>query len=954
MTVGSLQFGNITGTVALTGALPYNFGDMTEVMITAGPYSTFPDATGFYNLPVYPGTYDVVATLYGYGTQTIAGVVVAEGATVANQNIIMPCVYGRIMGTITDVATGLPIVNATVSIIDTEFETLTAADGTYEIFIEAGTYDVKADHPTYMAELVENVAVNVETDTPLDFALSYQEVCDFSVVLYDSYGDGWNGGTLTISVDGVVVLNNITLATGTGPETYYFEVGTGLEVTCVFVAGGWPYECSYYIYNNDNEEVFADGVGGIAPTGGSFIATCIVFVYGDLAGTVTELGTGNPIQGAEIMVDDMIGITGADGTYFIDNVMIGTWDVYCEATGYNPAMVSGVVILEDLVTTLNFQLTEPQMVVTPLTVSVELEPNAATDETVNISNPGNGSLDWSAGITVVGDGGGSDELFDLQFDWPVGIGGGEAGIECDGSYIYTSKWNGSEFYKYELNGTYIGPFTCGAAGAIRDLAFDGTYFYGAAAATTVFQMDFTNGVVVSSFTAPLAIRAIAYNQDEDVFYGNNWSDNITIFDQTGANLGSFPCGPVGSDYYGFAYDNSSPGAPYLWGYAQTGTTLNELVQIQLPSGVETGISFDVGTVAGVGTGIAGGLAITDAIIPGFYTLLGTSQNVDIWGLELCESGPVWLTIEPNSGTLNGGQNQDMTLHFNAMDLLPGFYYAEIHFSTNPNVGSPIVNVTLHVEGLIPAINLNLDFDCTDVILTWEMPTGGNADSWNVYRDGALLGNVPAMTYTDEMVDPEVEYGYYVKAVYAGVESMPTATETITVPVPADLEALGLEATANIPNENDVTLNWDAPDACLAPDGYDIYRDGSKINTSLVTALTYVDAALPIGLYEYYVVAVYYFGESDPSDPVYTLITGIEDVNSDMFRIYPNPVSSMIYIESSIGMTGIQVINNAGQLVLDKIVDVNQYKIDVAKYEKGVYYIKIETAEGSKLRKITVN
>ena len=73
----------------------------------------------------------------------------------------------------------------------------------------------------------------------------------------------------------------------------------------------------------------------------------------------------------------------------------------------------------------------------------------------------------------------------------------------------------------------------------------------------------------------------------------------------------------------------------------------------------------------------------------------------------------------------------------------------------------------------------------------------------------------------------------------------------------------------------------------------------------------------------------------------------------MFRIYPNPVSSMIYIESSIGMTGIQVINNAGKIVLDKIVDVNQYKIDVAKYEKGVYYIKIETTDGSKLRKITV-
>ena len=99
---------------------------------------------------------------------------------------------------------------------------------------------------------------------------------------------------------------------------------------------------------------------------------------------------------------------------------------------------------------------------------------------------------------------------------------------------------------------------------------------------------------------------------------------------------------------------------------------------------------------------------------------------------------------------------------------------------------------------------------------------------------------------------------------------------------------------------------------------------------------------------------YYFGESEPSDPDYTLITGIEDVDSDIFRIYPNPASGVIYIESSIGMTGIQVINNAGQIVLDKILDVKQYKIDVAKYEKGIYYIKIETAEGNKLRKITVN
>jgi hypothetical protein len=251
----------------------------------------------------------------------------------------------------------------------------------------------------------------------------------------------------------------------------------------------------------------------------------------------------------------------------------------------------------------------------------------------------------------------SDAQFDLQFDWPVGIGGGEAGIETNGNYIYTSKWNGTgEYYKYQMDGTYIGPIMVTGAAAARDLAFDGTYFYGAAAATTVFQMDLDNAVKISQFTAPIAVRAIAYNEDESCFYGNNWSDNITKFNMAGANLGSWACGASAPSYYGFAYDNYSPGAPFLWGYSQTGTTMNELVQMALPSGAETGVFFDVGSVAAVGTGIAGGLCISNTLVSGFYTIMGTAQNIDIWGLELCPSGPaltddigISAIVSPESG-----------------------------------------------------------------------------------------------------------------------------------------------------------------------------------------------------------------------------------------------------------------------------------------------------------------
>ncbi|MBN3036650.1 MAG: hypothetical protein JW861_13780, partial [Bacteroidales bacterium] len=234
----------------------------------------------------------------------------------------------------------------------------------------------------------------------------------------------------------------------------------------------------------------------------------------------------------------------------------------------------------------------------------------------------------------------SEALFDLQFQYPCGVGGGEAGIECDGSFFYTTKWNGTDvFYKYQLDGTYLNEFTVPGTGGIRDLAFDGTYMYGSEATNTVREMDFTGGTLISSFSAPTAVRAIAWNEDDQVFYANNWSTNIIPFNKSGVQQRtSWTPGPIGASYYGFAYDNYSSGAPYLWGYAQTGSTNNELVQMQLPGGAETGVYFDVGSIIPPTTGIAGGLCIDNAFVSGYYTLAGNMQNDFLWGLELCEDG----------------------------------------------------------------------------------------------------------------------------------------------------------------------------------------------------------------------------------------------------------------------------------------------------------------------------
>jgi len=246
----------------------------------------------------------------------------------------------------------------------------------------------------------------------------------------------------------------------------------------------------------------------------------------------------------------------------------------------------------------------------------------------------------------------TEAQFDLIFEYPCAIGGGEAGIETDGIFIYTTKWNGDQFYKYEIDGTFIDSLTILGVSNIRDLAWDGTYFFGGAASTTVYELDLENTTLISSFMAPTDVRAIAYSENDDAFYANNWGSAITKFDKSGNNLGSFSVGPVGDSYYGFEIDDFCY-PTHLYGYAQVGATLNEIIEIHLPDGTETGVYFDVGSVASVGTGIAGGLC--SQWFCGMQLLIGISQNVIIWGLELCPGGipnndlGVNAIIEPASG-----------------------------------------------------------------------------------------------------------------------------------------------------------------------------------------------------------------------------------------------------------------------------------------------------------------
>ena len=135
-------------------------------------------------------------------------------------------------------------------------------------------------------------------------------------------------------------------------------------------------------------------------------------------------------------------------------------------------------------------------------------------------------------------------------------------------------------------------------------------------------------------------------------------------------------------------------------------------------------------------------------------------------------------------------------------------------------------------------------------------------------------------------------------------------------------------------------------------GYNVYRNAVKINAEVVAELTYTDMEVPIGSFEYYVTAVYSGGESDPSNIVTIIVTDMEEFESSSIQVYPNPVRNLLNIKAD-NIVNVKVISITGQLVLDNEMTGNTAVIDVNDLTPGVYFVNIETQNGSVSRKIMV-
>jgi hypothetical protein len=258
----------------------------------------------------------------------------------------------------------------------------------------------------------------------------------------------------------------------------------------------------------------------------------------------------------------------------------------------------------------------------------------------------------------------TDAQWDVLFTFSAQAPSSQA-VVTDGNNFYMTYWNGTGLFdKFDMSGNYISSFTLPGGNAIRDLTYDGTYFYGAPnGGMSIAILDLANQTLVgtipiSSSAGVTGSRHLSYDPELDNGNGGFWLGQwgeLAAVSMTGATLYSNSQTPTIASCYGSAYDNySTPGAPKLWLFTQNaGASPNDLIMLQefdINTRTLTGVSMDLFTLSGNFPGYIPGTAANQTIAGGaisyvnannkFVLAVNIQQSPNlVVGLELADAGP---------------------------------------------------------------------------------------------------------------------------------------------------------------------------------------------------------------------------------------------------------------------------------------------------------------------------
>lgn len=307
-------------------------------------------------------------------------------------------------------------------------------------------------------------------------------------------------------------------------------------------------------------------------------STNIVLITGNIAGTVTDLATGEPMEGVTIHTSagNYEAVTDESGSYLLEDVIIGVHDLTASKIGFNDAIVTEIVVLEDQTTMVDFSMTHPEFNIDRDQLVMRMVPDEENTETIHIDNTGNGPLEFNIdilftnpeGLLAVNPGRGElDDPWDLYdtFDLTINESRNRGVTYMDNSFWVCGSYNNdngyNRIYRYNrqgvLLGSYLQPVENHSAAGFMELASDGVYLY-ASDRGQVYKMEFNGESIetVATWQAPMnLIKFMTYDEDMGLLWLGHSLGSVYGIDSNGAVVTEYP---MSFDARGIAFYPEDP------------------------------------------------------------------------------------------------------------------------------------------------------------------------------------------------------------------------------------------------------------------------------------------------------------------------------------------------------------------------------------------------------------
>ncbi|MBT7787657.1 MAG: T9SS type A sorting domain-containing protein [Calditrichaeota bacterium] len=460
---------------------------------------------------------------------------------------------------------------------------------------------------------------------------------------------------------------------------------------------------------------------------------------GRISGTVSDIETGEPIEGATIRtLHGLVAVSNEGGIYEIEHAPAEIdFSLTASVQGYNDSTEVDLIIEDEGEIEINFALLHPEFDLSVDELQAEADIDQRIDLDFTLANAGNGQLVWRSEMQNIG--GANAEPWELRGQINVGeiIGDSrvQGGIFVDDMYYLAGSNNRDpQIYVLDINGEIIDQYDQPGGGGggygYKDLAFDGELIWGSG--SSIIYGFTPDGELVVEFEGPFnPNNNLAWDPDNELLWVSSTTSNLMGMNREGEMIAELDRG--GLRNYGLAYWPFDPDGYNLYVFHKDSDVADQIIT---KVNTENNDMIQVRVLEPEGGGTPAGVFITNQFDVFSWVLLGMTNNgvrdrIDIWQLEVRRE---WAIVEPTEGVIDSEDSQEFILHLDASLLPPILAEGELHFFHNADDGHEVIPISLNITD--DENNRDLDVQLAP---GWNLISLNISPNRDMYTDFEALG-----------------------------------------------------------------------------------------------------------------------------------------------------------------------------------------------------------------------